>query len=53
MLDMRRFALHLLSWRLPPGQADLHLFGDPDVARQSDGGRRGAVGWYASYEAKG
>lgn len=52
VMDLRRFALHVLGWSLPPGQADLHLFGDPDVARQAASGRRGAVGWYASYEKR-
>jgi hypothetical protein len=52
VMDLKRFALHVLGWTLPPGQADLHLFGDPDVARQPVGGRRSAVGWYASYEKR-
>jgi hypothetical protein len=49
-LRMQRFYLRLLGWQFPPGQADITLFGDPDVAGQPLGGRRGPLGWYAAYK---
>jgi hypothetical protein len=49
-LKMQRFYLRLLGWQFPPGQADITLFGDPDVAAQPVGGRRGSLGWYAAYK---
>lgn len=52
VLRLRRFYLRLLGWQLPPGQADVYLFGDPDATRLPDGGRRGALGWYAAYRKK-
>lgn len=52
VLRLRRFYLRLLGWQFPPGQADVYLFGDPDVTRLPDGGRRGALGWYAAYRKK-
>ena len=44
-LWMRRFALSILAWSFPPGNADLVLFGEPDNPR-------GSLGWYAAYDAK-
>jgi hypothetical protein len=42
LLRMRRFALSVLAWSFPPGNADLLLFGAP-------GRPRSALGWYAAY----
>ncbi|PTT54092.1 hypothetical protein DBR33_04325 [Stenotrophomonas sp. HMWF022] len=42
---MRRFALSVLCWSFPPGNADLVLFGAPNDAK-------GSLGWYAAYDAK-
>lgn len=42
-LWMRRFALSVLVWSFPPGNADLVLFGAP--ADPS-----GSLGWYAAYD---
>jgi hypothetical protein len=44
-LWMRRFALSVLVWSFPPGNADLVLFGKPDNPS-------GSLGWYAAYDAK-
>jgi hypothetical protein len=44
-LWMRRFALSVLAWSFPPGNADLVLFGDP-------GDPGGSLGWYAAYDGK-
>lgn len=44
-LWMRRFALSVLVWNFPPGNADLVLFGKP-------GNQGGSLGWYAAYDAK-
>jgi hypothetical protein len=52
VLRLRRFYLRILGWQFPPGQAVMYLFGDPDVTRLPDGGRRGALGWYAAYRRK-
>jgi hypothetical protein len=52
VLDLKRFGLHVLGWTLPPGQADLHLFGDPEATTDPTGARRSAVGWYASYQQR-
>lgn len=41
-LWMNRFALSVLCWSFPPGNADLVLFGNPDNPQ-------GALGWYAAY----
>lgn len=53
-LWMRRFALSVLCWSFPPGNADLVLFG-----ATSDGGSPSgdasqplSLGWYAAYDAK-
>jgi hypothetical protein len=42
-LWMRRFALSVLCWSFPPGNADLVLFGAP-------GNPSGSLGWYAAYD---
>jgi hypothetical protein len=42
LLRMRRFALSVLIWSFPPGNADLLLFGAP-------GAPKTALGWYAAY----
>lgn len=42
-LWMRRFALSVLCWSFPPGNADLVLFGAP-------GNPGGSLGWYAAYD---
>jgi hypothetical protein len=42
LLRMRRFALSLLIWSFPPGNADLLLFGAPGAPKSS-------LGWYAAY----
>lgn len=42
LLRMRRFALSLLIWSFPPGNADLMLFGAPGAPKSS-------LGWYAAY----
>ncbi len=42
LLRMRRFALSLLIWNFPPGNADLMLFGAPGAPKSS-------LGWYAAY----
>lgn len=44
-LWMRRFALSVLCWSFPPGNADLVLFGAP-------GNPAASLGWYAAYDAK-
>jgi len=44
-LWMRRFALSVLCWSFPPGNADLVLFGAP-------GDPSASLGWYAAYDAK-
>jgi hypothetical protein len=44
-LWMRRFALSVLCWSFPPGNADLVLFGAP-------GDPGASLGWYAAYDAK-
>ncbi len=43
LLRMRRFALSVLVWSFPPGNADLVLFGQP-------GNPKGSLGWYAAYD---
>ncbi len=43
LLRMRRFALSVLVWSFPPGNADIVLFGQP-------GNPRGSLGWYAAYD---
>lgn len=45
LLRMRRFALSLLIWSFPPGNADLLLFGAPGAPKSS-------LGWYAAYAKK-
>jgi hypothetical protein len=45
LLRMRRFALSVLVWSFPPGNADIVLFGQP-------GNPRGSLGWYAAYEGE-
>lgn len=42
LLRMRRFALSVLVWSFPPGNADLMLFGAPGSPKTS-------LGWYAAY----
>lgn len=42
LLRMRRFALSVLAWSFPPGNADLLLFGAP-------GSPKSSLGWYAAY----
>lgn len=42
LLRMRRFALSVLAWSFPPGNADILLFGAP-------GRPKSALGWYAAY----
>jgi len=42
LLRMRRFALSVLAWSFPPGNADLMLFGAPGSPKTS-------LGWYAAY----
>jgi hypothetical protein len=42
LLRMRNFALSVLVWSFPPGNADLVLFGQP-------GNPKGSLGWYAAY----
>lgn len=42
LLRMRRFALSVLVWSFPPGNADLLLFGAPNNPKTS-------LGWYAAY----
>lgn len=42
LLRMRRFALSVLAWSFPPGNADLLLFGAPGSPKTS-------LGWYAAY----
>lgn len=42
LLRMRRFALSVLVWSFPPGNADLLLFGAP-------GNPKASLGWYAAY----
>lgn len=49
VMRFRRFSLRLLSWRFPPGQADVYLFGDPEAGPTE----RGALGWYAAYLKEG
>ncbi len=44
LLRMRRFALSVLVWSFPPGNADIVLFGQP-------GNPKGSLGWYAAYDA--
>lgn len=44
-LWMRRFALSVLCWSFPPGNADLVLFGAPSHPQ-------GSLGWYAAYDGK-
>ncbi|MGV8894030.1 MAG: hypothetical protein ACOH2K_14015 [Burkholderiaceae bacterium] len=44
-LWMNRFALSILCWSFPPGNANLVLFGNPDNPQ-------GSLGWYAAYAAK-
>ncbi|HST63456.1 MAG TPA: hypothetical protein VLK84_32390, partial [Longimicrobium sp.] len=43
MLRLRRLALSILGWSVPPGNTDVVLFGDPH------GAGRQVVGWYAAY----
>lgn len=43
LLRMRRFALSVLVWSFPPGNADLVLFGQPNNPK-------GSLGWYAAYD---
>jgi hypothetical protein len=43
LLRMRRFALSVLVWSFPPGNADIVLFGQP-------GNPKGSLGWYAAYD---
>jgi len=43
LLRMRRFALSVLAWSFPPGNADLMLFGAP-------GNPKSSLGWYAAYK---
>jgi hypothetical protein len=45
VMRLRHFALRLLGWKFPPGQADIYLFGDPEASP----GQNGALGWYAAY----
>ena len=45
LLRMRRFALSMLVWSFPPGNADLMIYGDPS-------GPNSSVGWYAAYAEK-
>ncbi len=45
LLRMRRFALSLLVWSFPPGNADLMIYGNPS-------GPDSSVGWYAAYAEK-
>ena len=42
LLRMRRFAVSVLAWSFPPGNADLLLFGAP-------GSPKSSLGWYAAY----
>jgi hypothetical protein len=49
VLRLRHFSLQLLSWRFPPGQADVYLFGDPEAGPT----QRGALGWYSAYLKEG
>ncbi len=42
LLRLRRFALSVLVWSFPPGNADIVLFGQP-------GNPKGSLGWYAAY----
>lgn len=42
-LLFRKFALQLLSFSFPPGQADLSFFGNPNNTDRS------SIGWYAAY----
>lgn len=42
-LRLRRFALSVLVWSFPPGNADIILFGEP-------GNPQGSLGWYAAYD---
>ncbi|MCW3085513.1 MAG: hypothetical protein JWP12_2879 [Bacteroidetes bacterium] len=44
LLRMRRFALSVLVWSFPPGNADIVLFGQP-------GNPKGSIGWYAAYDS--
>lgn len=44
LLRMRRFALSVLVWSFPPGNADIVLFGQP-------GNPKGSLGWYAAYDS--
>jgi hypothetical protein len=46
VLRLRRFALQVLGISLPPGNADLTLFGDTEHPDSR------VVGWYAAYEDK-
>ena len=43
LLRMRRFALSVLVWSFPPGNADIVLFGQPKKPK-------GSLGWYAAYD---
>jgi hypothetical protein len=43
LLRMRRFALSVLVWSFPPGNADIVLFGQPKNPKAS-------LGWYAAYD---
>ena len=45
VLRMQHFYLSLLGWKLPPGQADMYLFGDPAPAAQASK----ALGWYTAW----
>lgn len=45
VMRFRQFFLKLLTWRFPPGQTDVYLFGDPEAGPQQSG----ALGWYAAY----
>lgn len=51
-LRFLNFYLRFLGWKFPPGQNVITLFGNPDVASQSLGTDRGALGWYAAYAKK-
>jgi hypothetical protein len=43
LLRLRRFALSVLVWSFPPGNADIVLFGQPRNPK-------GSLGWYAAYD---
>lgn len=46
LLTLRRFALSILCWSFPPGNADICLFGATKPNPPNS-----AIGWYAAYDA--